>query len=265
MQKQCAFQGYNKLAGVHAPTIQYVRKITSGKGLGGTESDVLQAITFGMNYEHNSDCIDFLNTCRVDTLLHFTKTMLGVIQQNIDNSPMSSEVPKSILADKYADVIRILAKNALVTSNELDFITTKCGPRIAALPDTLLLPVGVCHGDLTLSNVLLQRPTNNIILIDFLDSFIESPLADVCKLRQDTRFGWSLFLSGGPQGYDPVRMAATLRYLDSALVRYCSQFEWWVQYHTIVELLNQLRVLQYAKERRIVDHLLSTIRTILDS
>ena len=52
-----------------------------------------------------------------------------------------------------------------------------------ALSD-MLIPVGTCHGDLTFSNILFNG--NNYYLIDFLDSFIESPLLDIVKLRQDT-------------------------------------------------------------------------------
>jgi Ser/Thr protein kinase RdoA (MazF antagonist) len=52
------------------------------------------------------------------------------------------------------------------------------------------VPVGPCHGDLTLSNIILS-PTTGVILIDFLDTFIDSPLQDVAKLNQDFLCGWS--------------------------------------------------------------------------
>ncbi len=31
-------------------------------------------------------------------------------------------------------------------------------------------------------------------MIDFLDSFIETPLMDIVKLRQDTKYNWSYLL-----------------------------------------------------------------------
>jgi thiamine kinase-like enzyme len=66
-----------------------------------------------------------------------------------------------------------------------------------------MIPVGICHGDLTLSNILFRghvAPTPHtpdeelrrramassggewVILIDFLDNFVESPLADLAKV-----------------------------------------------------------------------------------
>ena len=50
---------------------------------------------------------------------------------------------------------------------------------------------GKCHGDLTLSNIIVNSNLKKIILIDFLETFNESPLQDVCKLIQDLRLYWS--------------------------------------------------------------------------
>jgi hypothetical protein len=61
---------------------------------------------------------------------------------------------------------------------------------IKKLPKSLIFPVGECHGDLTLNNLILN-PTSGIILIDFLDTYLETPLQDVAKLKQDFDYGWS--------------------------------------------------------------------------
>ena len=50
---------------------------------------------------------------------------------------------------------------------------------------------GKCHGDLTLSNIIINNNLKKIILIDFLETFNESPLQDICKLIQDLRLYWS--------------------------------------------------------------------------
>lgn len=50
---------------------------------------------------------------------------------------------------------------------------------------------GKCHGDLTLSNIIVNSDLKKITLIDFLETFNESPLQDVCKLIQDLRLYWS--------------------------------------------------------------------------
>ena len=50
--------------------------------------------------------------------------------------------------------------------------------------------VGSCHGDLTTSNIIATGPST-FYLIDFLPCFIETPIWDLCKMRQDLVYGWS--------------------------------------------------------------------------
>jgi len=265
MKKQVDFREVNTLSRVHIPQILYVRTVTEGLGLGkgvtiDGSADTIRAVTYGMEYEHNQDCVQFLNTCRFDALKDFTADLLDIVAQNVSMSTMQ-DVPRERITHKYSDVLRIISKNSLLSPEDIAFVDQHCSPVFMALPDILSLPVGRCHGDLTLSNLLIQRPNNKIILIDFLDSFIESPIADICKLRQDTWFGWSLLLS---KGYDPVRMDITLRHVDAILVRECrKKYPWFIEYGKVFQLMNQLRILQYAQERTVVDHLLDSARRVL--
>ncbi len=55
---------------------------------------------------------------------------------------------------------------------------------------SLPVPMGECHGDLTLSNLILSH-SKGIVLIDFLACFLESPLQDLAKIAQDFECGWS--------------------------------------------------------------------------
>lgn len=52
------------------------------------------------------------------------------------------------------------------------------------------IPVGICHGDLTFSNMIIQE--KDVYLIDFLDPPIETPYEDVSKLLIDCQYFWSL-------------------------------------------------------------------------
>lgn len=54
----------------------------------------------------------------------------------------------------------------------------------------LQLPIGDCHGDLTLSNLKVTEE-NHLYLFDFLSCDINSPLQDAAKLIQDFEYGWS--------------------------------------------------------------------------
>lgn len=55
--------------------------------------------------------------------------------------------------------------------------------------DWTFLPVSSCHGNLTLENIIYDH--NRLVLIDFLDSFIESPYIDLAKLLQDLECHWA--------------------------------------------------------------------------
>lgn len=52
-------------------------------------------------------------------------------------------------------------------------------------------PLGQLHGDLTFSNIIYNKNTTTIWLIDFLTSFIQTPLIDVAKLIQEFKYQWS--------------------------------------------------------------------------
>ena len=71
----------------------------------------------------------------------------------------------------------------------------------------LQVPVSYCHGDLTLNNMLFVD--SEIYLIDFLDSFIDSPIIDLVKLKQDLVYSWSQEL----QKIRKTRMITAFKFL----------------------------------------------------
>jgi hypothetical protein len=54
----------------------------------------------------------------------------------------------------------------------------------------LLTPKTFCHGDLTFTNILFHK--NRLFFIDFLDSYVDSFLCDLVKLKQDLFYFWTL-------------------------------------------------------------------------
>lgn len=54
----------------------------------------------------------------------------------------------------------------------------------------LHMPLGECHGDLTLANFKITEE-NQLYLFDFLSCEINSPLQDAAKIIQDFDYGWS--------------------------------------------------------------------------
>jgi len=55
--------------------------------------------------------------------------------------------------------------------------------------DLTSIPYGFCHGDLTFANILFNE--KKIYFIDFLDTYVDSYLIDLTKLKQDLYYQWS--------------------------------------------------------------------------
>ena len=48
-----------------------------------------------------------------------------------------------------------------------------------------------CHGDLTLSNIIVNEDERKIVLIDFSAVYAENAIQDLTKLIQDIWYGWT--------------------------------------------------------------------------
>lgn len=108
------------------------------------------------------------------------------------------------------------------------------------------VPVGTCHGDLTLSNILFKGRT--LYLLDFLDCYVESPLQDVVKVRQDTHFFWSLQLYQAE--FNWPRIQISLRYLDQKIDAAFRPHEWYRRHYELFQFINLMRVLPYCSEEK---------------
>lgn len=71
-------------------------------------------------------------------------------------------------------------------------------------------PKTFCHGDLTFSNMIFRN--NRIFFIDFLDSYLDSFLLDLVKLKQDLYYGWSIETQDIP-AKDKIRIWQTFTFL----------------------------------------------------
>jgi hypothetical protein len=115
------------------------------------------------------------------------------------------------------------------------------------------IPLGRCHGDLTLSNILFDVNHDRLVFIDYLDTYLESPLQDIVKLRQDTQHRWSSMFYA--LEFDAIRLGMVMDYLDQCLQRVFSSYDWYRNHYSLLQVLNFLRIMPYATNRNVVAYL----------
>lgn len=212
-----------------------------------------------MEYIFANNFIDYFNNSSVKVLDTFINSIINFINFEIVNSNIMN-IDTGIIKDKVDDVFDKIERNKIVNSNKgISKLLYLCFD-VLKIDESISIPVGVCHGDLTLSNILFKG--NEIYIIDFLDSFLETPLVDIVKLRQDTFHSWSYKLYN--KNYDSTRNRIILKYIDDALVDEFIKLRFYKEYYTKFQIINLLRVLQYTKERSISVYLIEEIYKIID-
>lgn len=106
----------------------------------------------------------------------------------------------------------------------------------------LIIPIGTCHGDLTLSNIKITED-GDLYLFDFLECEINSPLQDAVKLLQDFKYGWSY-----RKEKESVRLKAAIfgRFVCPDVI---SEFERIYAYQMmVIEILTIFRIAPYIAE-----------------
>ena len=215
------------------------------------------SVTIKMEYVYSKNFIGYFEYAGFEQISYFIKALCLFLNYEINNSPLLM-VNGDIVKRKFDDVYQKTINNeALKNDEEIINVMNQSAIHFANVKD-MLLPVGKCHGDLTFSNILFNG--NNYYLIDFLDSFIESPLLDIVKIRQDSAYLWSRLMFEG--NYDEIRLKIVADKIDKEIVHYASQYEWF-HYYPLFQLMNFLRVLQYAHEEKVIVYLKRIIKQLL--
>jgi len=196
------------------------------------------------------DPIEFLQTADEFSCSHFFGQIRRLVNEYFSKSEYK-EIPTRVLYKKYSSVVEKLSD---YDQNWLDmaWIQDFC-------PDTssIVLPVGPCHGDLTLSNMILKE--DRVILLDFMETYLDSPIQDIVKLRQDTHHLWTL-LRYPYEIKNKELVIKRLKQLDQLIVlEWPRMYDW--KYETF-QFLNLVRILPYATEQKVVDWVFKEIGNI---
>lgn len=129
----------------------------------------------------------------------------------------------------------------------------------------ILLPCGKSHGDLTLSNIIFNN--KYIYLIDFLDNFIETPLQDIVKLRQDTQFNWSYKLNkklidNKLTELQVETLNKNIKILDNLFNSYYENDVYYSKFYKFYQIFNFFRILPYSSSEEELTWILDIIKNI---
>ena len=210
-----------------------------------------EKVGFSMPYYYASDFIVFFENATITSIAQTMRILLQFIENNLKDS-IYTTINKEIFCNKYDEVAQ---KINTCKNKSLTLCLDSIKKDLHDLPNEIILPLGRCHGDLTFSNILFSN--DKIILIDFLDNFIETPLQDIVKLRQDTKHKWSVMLY--ERSYDNTKIAMLLCYLDEMIDKHFMQYEFYRKYYTIFQKINLFRILPYAKDNHIFDYVVTEI------
>jgi len=206
--------------------------------------------SFDMQFVSGMDVITYLEYAPREKIDEFVDSITTVIKSLVKDSKTVDVTDK--IQKKYVSVKDKIRPRWSLTNEEEKILDQKI------FKNKVFLPVGRCHGDLTLSNILVNRDNEKIHLIDFLDSFIETPLQDMVKIRQDTKFRWSLLLFKGT--IDSVRMKTVFAYMDNSFVKTFKRFDFYNKHYDVIQLINILRVMNYTFNENIFLYLEKCIR-----
>jgi len=217
-----------------------------------------QGVSVKMPYIYSRNFMEYFESAGFEQITYFIHTLLQFIEEELSESPLQ-HISREVVQSKFSTVLHAIESNPHIAKNDQLLSMLEQSQQVIFNIQEWELPIGTCHGDLTFSNILFTA--NTYYLIDFLDSFIESPLLDIVKLRQDSAHIWSAKLYTKP--YDPIRLQIICKKIDAELDSYFRKYKWYNDYYLPLQVLNLLRVLQYAKEDSIVNYLETEITKLL--
>lgn len=211
-----------------------------------------------MDYIYANNFIDYFEKASPQDINHFIDNFIQYIHNEIDKCEIK-KISKNVFIDKFNSVVKNCEKNELLKGNmRVKSILKDCENVFINLSKDIELPIGVCHGDLTFSNILFT--SNRFYFIDYLDSFIETPIQDIVKLRQDTKYFWSTMMY--KKKYDVVRLSMIFNYIDSKITEHFEEFEFYYRNYDYLQLMNILRILPYVKEEKVRDFVLNILASL---
>lgn len=194
---------------------------------------------YEMETIHGADAISFMHESGPAASIELLEMLVGLVASGLNAAEMRL-VDLDVIHTKVHSVHQAIAGNPYVNEARALELEKIIGHRLDEMGD-IFMPMHVCHGDLTLSNLLVPargRP----VLIDSIPVFLESPILDAAKLLQDARHGWTLRI------YDAAVDTGRMRILMHSLEDMVMALPIDPLVLQFFSALNLLRILPYVRE-----------------
>lgn len=166
-------------------------------------------------------------------------SLIRIINGYLTNLEKNSEkqlLLKSTILSKLSELqINIKSNGALTKQSKVLSLNLITDLRKQLKDNQIYYPASICHGDLTLSNMIFDQTRQKLYLIDFLEVFLNSFIIDYVKLKQDLVYGWSSRFEGEQER---ARHAILGRHVIQGLHKPAPQ------YSLITNILNKLNILR---------------------
>lgn len=198
---------------------------------------------FSMRYVSGDNANEYFSKIDVHKLREISDNYI-LYFKIIINEAKISEAPIKPIHDKISVLKQKFENNKYLTKS---FIENLIGYLTNSIPKEYIY-LGNCHGDFSLTNQLYTK--NNIFLLDFLDSFIDSPIIDIVKLRQDSNIGRIFELDTKLERHKSARAFLSISFLDSIIKEFINSDKILNAWYPYLQVFNLARIIPYTESKR---------------
>jgi hypothetical protein len=207
---------------------------------------------FEMEYVSGLNPIEYFLYSDVDQINFFVKNIenyFNFLEKNITYESINIFNKKNI-----EKIQHISSKVDDEFVKFLEFLKLKINSK-----NTGKYPKSICHGDFTLSNIICRE--NQIYLIDFLDSYLDSLLIDLAKIKQDLFHKWTVNIFFELNEIEKLRINQILDFIWNKIETKFSQYLITDEF-LIIEAMNFIRILPYAKNEKTKLFIVNKIKSL---
>ena len=188
----------------------------------------------------------------------FSKNILyGTLEDNLKLTDKLTDYINLNLINKNEIINNQIIREKIFSINDKLYLPPEILNWLEINIDEIKIPIGYCHGDLTMENIIIAD--NQIYFIDFLDSYIDSPFQDIAKLFQDIYGLWSFRNEPNINYLLRIRLDNVKKRIVENLNLNCEK----LKAIDTLTIVNFLRILPYANNK-LKGNLLKNINKIIN-